>query len=125
MPDVWNMPVLRPQPSVPPNATYATHQTDYVDRFYRLVLRWRTETVYLSQIRDMVEHPAFKEIVDMGDVVVPLIIKELYRQPDFLFLALNILRPGEARVPPAAAGKIDENVDAWLSWAERNGIDVS
>lgn len=103
--------------------SYRSHRIDYVDRFYSLVRRWRTETALSSRVSDKIQSVAFQKIVALGDAAVPLILKELRQTPDFLFMALQFITK-ENPAAPETAGRVSEIIDAWMQWAERTGADA-
>ena len=51
-------------------------------KFHRLADLWRTETAYVSSTSDLVDHPAFQEIVAMGPAVTPLLLRNWNIAPD-------------------------------------------
>lgn len=116
--------VQKPQRPTPTKSAvktiYQLRQPDYVDKFNAMVKKWRLETAVLSSIEEKVNHKAFQEILKMGRVAVPLIVEELRRKPDFLFLALASLAPESDVV--SFRGSPSETVSAWLRWAERNRV---
>jgi hypothetical protein len=89
-------------------------------RFRQLVKKWRKETEHLSSTARMVKHPAYQEIIRFGQPVVPLLLAELGRRPDFWFAALREIT-GENPVPPESAGKVQDMASAWLSWGRAKG----
>jgi hypothetical protein len=109
-------------PASEPAVPYTANSIDYLSRFQTLVEEWRFATAASSRMRDKINHVAFREIVNMGEVAVPMIIYELTQRPDFLFLALNEIKrdvdlglSGTARTPR-------NMLSAWLAWAERNNV---
>ena len=98
---------------------YTGHGEDYVTRFHRLVRRWRAETAYYSSTTDMLAHPAFVEIVEMGRKVIPLIVEQLRQQPDHLVGAL-VRITGENPVSNNDRGNIYAAATAWIGWYEQN-----
>src|SRR5437588_9911660 len=91
-----------------------------MSRFQELVETWRNETGMLSSITKMIEHPAYQEIIRMGEAAVPHILVELRDRPDHWFTALEqIVRrdpvPHSDRYDPKKAR------DAWLSWGKAKG----
>ena len=50
---------------------------DTAARFRRLAKQWRTETQFISSTTQIIEHPVHKEIVKMGEYIVPLLLDEL------------------------------------------------
>src|SRR5437764_11567320 len=95
--------VLEPQATVGRPVPEVTRET----KFRSLVRRWEKETAHLSSAARMARHPAYQEIIGMGQQVVPLLLAELKRKPDFWFAALRAVT-GEDPVPPESAGKIKE-----------------
>jgi hypothetical protein len=93
---------------------------DLETRFRQLVKRWRKETEHLSLTARMVKHPAYQEIIHCGEPVVPLLLAELGRRPDFWFAALREIT-GENPVPSESAGKLENLASAWLSWGRAKG----
>lgn len=103
-----------------PDAVYRSVAEDYVAEFARLVRQWRHATSALSLVSQKTDHPAFRGIVGMGELATPLIILELRKRPDFLFLALKEI-VGVDQLPAGNARDPRSRVDAWLRWAERQG----
>jgi hypothetical protein len=56
---------------------------DLERKFLTLADTWARETAHSSSTRQMADHPAYREIVSLGLPVVPLIFKELVREPGF------------------------------------------
>ncbi len=94
-----------------------------ISRFRRLVTQWRAETYYLSSVAAKSKHPAFMEIVGMGESAVPWIIAELRNHRDFLFVALHLIVK-DGPMPVGSEGEPHKLIDEWLQWAKRANIDV-
>lgn len=90
-------------------------------RFRALAKQWKKDTETDSSILRMIRHPAYQEIIGMGEPVVPLLLAELQREPDFWFAALQKIT-GADPVPKASAGKIDEMAKAWIDWGRAKGL---
>jgi hypothetical protein len=90
------------------------------ERFRRLEAAWNAETAYLSDPMAIIEHPAFQEIIRMGQAVVPLMLRDLAERPRLWVWALPQIT-GANPVPPADGGKIAKMTEAWLHWAEDHG----
>jgi len=101
-------------------ASYKRTSADYVTKFYSLLNKWNSETFYISSTRQLTEHQAFKAIIKMGELVIPLIVSEIRKEPSLLVLAL-VLITGEDAVIPSDKGNVRAMTDAWLLWAKRNG----
>lgn len=103
--------------------TVPIHKVGIEVKFQKLVSQWRAATYYSSSISKKVDHPAFREIVEMGEDAKLLIISELKTKPDFLYLALHMIT-GEDPSPPSASGNPRAMVEAWLLWAEGTLLDT-
>ncbi|HVS40256.1 MAG TPA: hypothetical protein VMS17_32155 [Gemmataceae bacterium] len=108
-------------PPESPSPVTAPPASGLPERFRELARRWKQDTAHLSSTARMARHPAYREIVAMGPAVVPLLLAELKRNPDFWFAALRDIT-GENPVPPASAGKIKEMARAWVEWGRMRGL---
>ena len=90
-------------------------------QFQALVKRWKKDTETDSSLTRMIRHPAYQEIIRMGEAVVPLLLAELQQEADFWFAALQQIT-GADPVPKASAGKIKEMAKAWLDWGRDKGL---
>ena len=59
------------------------------EHFRRLEATWIAETAHLSSSTDIRGHPAFLEIIRLGEPVVPLILRSLEQRPRFWAWALS------------------------------------
>jgi hypothetical protein len=89
-------------------------EEDAREKFNRLAWQWKAERGPSSSARRMAAHPAYRAIVAMGKVAVPLLLAELQQQPDHWFIALHELT-GADPVPKEARGRINDMVAAWLT----------
>lgn len=89
-------------------------------RFQELAATWRRETAHLSSIAAKSEHPAYQEIIRMGQDAIPLILRELARGPDHWFWALHAIT-GENPVPAEDTGRLGRMSQAWLRWGAAHG----
>lgn len=97
------------------------NQSSLEAHFRALVKQWKTDTEADSSIARMIRHPAYQEIIGMGEPVVSLLLAELQREPDFWFAALQKIT-GADPVPKASAGKIEEMAKAWIDWGRDKGL---
>ncbi len=64
--------------TVPAKQTPSAEQRESMEqKFQRLAVVWCAETAFVSSSSDLVAHPAFQEIVDLGLPVMPLLLREL------------------------------------------------
>lgn len=102
-----------PSPWLPagPGMNEAYHR----ERFHELVRQWKNATFFLSSITDMAMHPAYQQIIGMGEDALPLLFEELRREPDHWFWALQAIT-GVNPVPTEARGNVARMSEAWLAW---------
>ena len=89
-------------------------------KFGLLAEAWREGRGVTSSMTKIVMHPAYLQIIGMGPVALPMILRELQRNPDFWFLALQSIT-GENPVPREHAGNLKEMTQDWLNWAKLKG----
>jgi hypothetical protein len=107
--------------SIPKTETTGGASAETVEqRFRRLEATWTEETGYLSSYTDIVEHPAFREIIGLGKAVVPVMLRDLEERPRLWVWALPEIT-GADPVPPEDAGNIAKMSAAWLRWGRANG----
>jgi hypothetical protein len=100
----------------PSRVTLAAEQ-----RFHRLTEAWRASRGPASTVAKIAMHPAYQQIIGMGVDALPLILRELEREPDHWFWALEAIT-GENPVPPTDRGRLNEMARAWLRWASEHSI---
>ena len=88
--------------------------------FERLSTEWRADRPRGADVAQMVEHPAYKRIIDMGPAAIPLILRELDREVDHWFWALHALT-GADPVPEDDKGDLPAMAEAWLNWGKSKG----
>jgi hypothetical protein len=109
--------------TVPIHRTSVLLPTESVEqKFQRLAAAWRAETAYVSSTSDLVAHPAFQEIVGMGSVVVPLLLRELESRTGHWHRALRRIT-GVDPAAPADRGNMDKTTAAWLRWGKEQGYE--
>jgi hypothetical protein len=84
-------------------------------RFCRLAMAWKAGRNGLSTAKRMAAHPAYQEIIGLGEPVVPLIIAELEREPDHWFIALHTIT-GASPLPEESRGNLAAMARAWADW---------
>lgn len=89
--------------------------------FSRLADEWRRDSQFLSSSTDMAMLWPYQRIISLGHAVVPLILKELQREPDHWFWALNVITD-ENPVAAEDRGQVKKMADAWLQWGRENGV---
>ncbi|MDJ0675381.1 MAG: hypothetical protein QNJ36_08400 [Calothrix sp. MO_167.B42] len=99
---------------------YISRNIELEATFSNLVNQWRKETRGMSSINQMSMHPAYQQIIGMGEVAVPLLLKELEKKSGHWFWALKSISR-EDPVPPESKGKVKEMIKAWLEWGKSRG----
>lgn len=107
---------LRP---VTPSLTQM-RKTELRQKFIALAEQWSAERGPHSLVRDLVNHPAYREVMTLGTNVIPFILERLDTQLEDCFPAL-IAITGIDPVPPQSAGKLEEMAPAWQQWGRENG----
>ncbi|MBD2145725.1 STAS-like domain-containing protein [Sphaerospermopsis sp. FACHB-1194] len=88
--------------------------------FTTLVEEWREETRGVSSTNQMCMHPAYQQIIGMGEPVIPLLLRELEKKSGRWFWALKSISR-EDPVPPEYRGNTKEMTKAWLDWGRERG----
>jgi hypothetical protein len=88
--------------------------------FRALAQQWRQERGPMSSTTQLAMCPSYQRIIGLGAAVVPLLLRELERQPDHWFWALKAIT-GADPVPAASRGKLREMAEAWLAWGREQG----
>ncbi|RUT09054.1 hypothetical protein DSM106972_011070 [Dulcicalothrix desertica PCC 7102] len=89
--------------------------------FERLVNQWRDENHGVSSTHQLSMHPAYQEIISMGEEVVPLLLKELEKKSGQWFGALKSITKVDP-VSPEHKGNTKEMTKAWLEWGKQRAL---
>ena len=97
--------------------------------FDKLAEQVKKDTGFSSRISDRVEHPAYQQVIEMGEPVLPLIFRCMDAgKGGFWFDALcaitgenPTLPPDQLPVPGWVALDIKGMEQAWLQWAREQG----
>ena len=90
------------------------------ERFRRLEATWMSEVGHHSSTTKLVGHPAFQEIIGMGQDVMPFLLRDLEKKPRLWVWALPEIT-GADPVLATDRGNIAKMSEAWLRWARENG----
>ena len=66
-------------------------------------------------------HPAYQQIIGLGPAAVPLLLRELEREPDYWFWAIKAIT-GVDPVADADRGRMRAMSATWISWGRKNAI---
>lgn len=87
--------------------------------FAKLVTQWKEETAGNSSISKKLLNLAYLRVIAMGEIAVPLILKELKRSPDHWFIALKAITSAD---PVSNGASFEQAVDSWLKWGQNQGL---
>jgi len=104
--------------TVPTKPTPPTETLE--ERFRRLEATWLDEIGYSSSPTELCSHWAFQEILSMGEAVVPLMLRDLEREPHFWVWALPRIT-GARPVPASDCGNLTKMSEAWVRWGREHG----
>jgi hypothetical protein len=88
--------------------------------FDQLARGWKEERGPTSSATEMALCPSYQRIIGLGPAVVPLLLRELDRDPDHWFWALKAIT-GADPVPAASRGKVREMARLWSVELAREG----
>lgn len=91
------------------------------ETFRKLADEWRSATAFDSSPDRITRHEAYRAIVDLGEEVAPLILRDLKRRPELWFAALRELLNVDP-VRPEQRGNVRAMADAWLEWGQNHGL---
>ena len=78
------------------------------------------ETRFHSSMDKITKHTAYQAVIQMGESVVPLIIKDLEMEPKHWGPALFAIT-GVNPIPKEHAGRVKMIAEDWIQWAKDNG----
>lgn len=96
---------------------------DLQERFAQLVALWKDKSRHMSNSAQMAMLKPYQQIIGLGEPAVPLILRELQREPDHWFWALeaitqvNPVKP----VPTEVMGRVQQMADACIVWGKKQG----
>jgi len=99
---------------------YTSSPSDFLQSFYAVLRRWRSETAFASDPDKITSNPSYRALVHNARNTTDLIIDQLRVEPSFLVWVLDDAY-GERPYADDDIGDITKMTDAWISWADRNG----
>lgn len=93
----------------------------FAERFAALSRAWKIGRGPTSSAVRMSQHPAYQQIIALGQRAVPLILQDLAGDVDHWFIALHAIT-GETPVDPRDAGNLSAMAKAWVSWGASRGL---
>lgn len=90
-----------------------------VGSYKELKQRWQHDSRVLSHHNT--GHEAFLSIIEMGEAVVPSILRDIEQAPDWIVIALQRIL-GRGPTLDDVAGQLHPICQRWLAWAKEEGI---
>lgn len=87
--------------------------------FERLADEWLEQRPRGVDVAQMIRHPAYQAIIDIGTDAVPWLLDRLAQHPDHWFHALNQIT-GARPVQPHHQGVINAMAQDWIAWGKQN-----
>lgn len=94
--------------------------SSFESKFIELKEKWQSDTVLFSLVKDKAMHPAYQQIIGMGEDAIPLILRELEQKSGHWFWALSAIT-GENPIEERDAGLIKQMANAWIEWGRERG----
>lgn len=98
-----------------------TLTTSVKARFHKLASDWSSEVSSVSSVGALTSHPKYREIINLGWPVVPLLLADLQRNRGYWFTALAEIT-GIRPFDPSTAGNSKRMSEAWIKWGQRKGL---
>ena len=95
--------------------TAQSQVSDTESEFFKFAQKWKEETGGESSLSRITGNRYYLKIISLGAGVVPLILRELQKEPAPWFVALRVLTD-ELNVGKNAPGNFRSMADAWLKW---------
>ena len=99
----------------------AAVSVDNHELFEKLKTQWKSKTRYMSNSAQMATVWPYQQIIGMGRPALSLILKELERETDHWFWALEAIS-GQNPVPAEQAGQAENMAKAWIEWGRQQGL---
>lgn len=94
---------------------------ELAELFEDLKAEWKSKSRYMSNSAQMAMLRPYQRIIGFGPPVLPLILKELERETDHWFWALEAIS-GENPVSADQAGRVELIAQAWIEWGRQHGL---
>ncbi|NGM81719.1 hypothetical protein G5B47_04755 [Paenibacillus sp. 7124] len=100
---------------------FSLQQNSVQLKFLDLKNEWLKDIEFCSSIDDIINHKAYQNIISMGFKAVPLILRELEKNPGHWFYALKIIT-GEDPVKKTDVGRVKKMAESWLEWGRERRV---
>ncbi|MBI4027854.1 MAG: hypothetical protein HY360_22910 [Verrucomicrobia bacterium] len=93
-----------------------------LQKFEELRAEWKRGTLGESDLDAICMHPAYQQIIGMGEHALPFICREMNEHSGDWFWALKAIT-GDDPVLEEDRGQVKRMAEVWLSWAKDHGFD--
>jgi hypothetical protein len=100
----------------------SSRKTDPQLAFEELASECKEQVCGSSFVAEKTNHPAYQKIIEMGQVVVPFLLRELEQKPTHWFEALKAIT-GANPIQPEQRGRTKQMAQAWLKWGREQGYE--
>lgn len=90
---------------------------DVERRFRDLAITWKFETAFVSSMTEIIANQNYREIVELGPLVIPILLHEMEVNPNHWSPALRELT-GANPVKYHHQGEMDRIAQDWVEWGE-------
>ena len=94
-------------------------ETEEFKTFLTLKEKWKEETLFVSSGSEIISNSAYQEIISLGKVAIPWIIRELKKTNDHWFYALEKIT-GVNPIGKENIGLVEKMKEDWILWAKKN-----
>ncbi len=117
------MTISKGKPSSPAPVEHAESKREISleDEFQSCAAAWKRDTGHLSVEGEIASHQAYQSIIGMGAKAIPLILKDLMREPHHWFVALDELTGESPELLEEDRGSIEALSNAWVEWGKSKG----
>jgi len=90
-------------------------------KFLGLKNKWKSETFLISSGSLLVSNAAYQDIIGLGYMAIPWIVRELRKTNDHWFYALEKIT-GENPIKKENIGKVEAMKNDWVDWASKHNF---
>jgi hypothetical protein len=115
--------MIRPEAEIPTHSDPDIYFALIQSRFQSLAETWKRETRHLSNVTKKCTHPAYQQIIGMGEQAVEFILCDLKESKEDWFWALSAIT-GENPIAEEDAGNVSNMTEAWLQWGRAKNYKI-
>lgn len=81
---------------------------------------WKTETLFTSNVDEIINHDDFQSMVQIGNESITFILEKIESEPSTLVWALNIITG--VKISNDSTITVKEACKKWVNWGKRNNL---